>query len=272
VDVYLATHPPDSDKFQHFVGDKFPSVRLRFLVTGIFNFVAGPGSDISLTPPSKLGIGILGLFLKDVQSQLYALSCAHVLDGKVGQQVVSGTSRIGMLSQKVKISTAPLVNPTNPRPQAPNQVDCALAELNEGNWNNQLLGGGVIAGFTVAKASDSVNMFNNHRQVRGTVISDSADLGIPYRNGTAYFENLIAVAMNSNDSPIQGGDSGTLVTSEEGHAAGLVMAVSQDAVTLDNPPADLGQIAIVCDMNTIIAQLGALLNELSLPLGPLTLL
>lgn len=257
LDVWLAGRPPDG--FPQFLRGLFPGVPLRLIATSGFRFLQGfgIGSNIALKQPT--GVGMIGLFLNAGGNE-YALTCAHVLDKKPASQIVdSGIARIGKLTFRIQISDAPLVDPTAPDPQAPNQVDCALTQLDAAGANNALPNGlGNVNGIAVVAQGANVTIANAHKTVAATVISTHADLGIPYHNGIVYFDDLIAT---TGEDSIQPGDSGSLVVDNGNHAAGLVMAICSDAQTIDNPSQDLGPIVIACDMQKILNNLSPLVGS-----------
>jgi hypothetical protein len=253
LDVYLTIPPPPA--FPQFLASLFDAVPLRLAITGHFNFLQGIGSKISLEDP--VGIGVIGLFLNGAGGSQYALTCAHVLDeNPAGQTVDSGSSEIGVLSFRVPISTAPLVNPAAPDPVAPNQVDCALAQLELANRTNALPGGlGNVNGLFTVSQGANVRIVNELKSVPATVVTTSADLRVPYHLGWAYFDDLIAT---TGEDDIEPGDSGSLVISPGNLASGLVMAISGHARTYDHPPQNLGPIVVVSGIQKIIDNLTAL--------------
>ena len=250
LDIFLAIAPPPT--FRHFLSSLFEEVPFRLVVTGHFNFLQGVGANITLENPLRLGV--IGMYLNDAGGSQYALTCAHVLDKTPnGQPVDSGTARIGKLAYRIPISTADLVNPNDPQPQAPNQVDCALARLTNANQTNTLPGTlGSISGLAAPAAGASVTISNRRKTVNATVITRQADIRVPYHYGWAYFDDLIAV---TGEDQVEPGDSGSIVLSAGNAAAGVVMAISGDATTFDNPPQDLGPIVAVSDIQKILNNL-----------------
>src|SRR5262249_49164561 len=101
-------------------------------VSGPFHFLQGQaelGANLSLQ--GVPAIGRIALFLKDSQNQLYALTCAHVLEGDPAHhpplEVDSQGGRIGALTHRVDI----IFGCTNGAAVHANEVDCALAQLDD---------------------------------------------------------------------------------------------------------------------------------------------
>jgi hypothetical protein len=266
VDVFLKSAPTPPDTFSQFVRELFPGVPLRFVVTGEFRALAAAiGAEIQIHnkpagPPHP--VGTLGLFLKDQGGSNYALTCYHVLREPLAdppQAVDIAAFPVAKLSHSVRLSAGEYVNPQAPDPEPPNQVDCALAKLNSTGQSNALPGllGATVKSINPVQAGTQVTIMNN-ANAEGQTLSTQADLCISYDGslGTKYFDDLIAIT----GAAAQPGDSGSVVVSNtsslDKSAAGLVVAISSDAATLDGQ--DLGPIVVVCDMQKILNNLNLL--------------
>lgn len=265
LEIYLAKWPRPT--FPGFLRELFPDIPLRFVVTGRFRAAGsiGIGSDISLIGGSS---GKVALWLRDPLNRQYALTCAHVLNGNPTQNppVDIIGYQLGHLAYIVSLSCSPAVNPVSPLPTAPLRVDCALAMLvPSSSWRNSIPGqaGAVVAGFATAAGrpptqGQAVSIVNADKQVNGTIGSTMASaqylVSFPQQNLSCevQFEDLISITGPRN---IGGGDSGSLVISNDNLAVAMVCAVSE-----------VGPTILACDMQQVLTSLTALVG------GPLSLL
>jgi hypothetical protein len=237
VQLYLAEKPIEG--FREGLQGLLPGAPLGLLITGMFQFMAKVGDNISLDNEPELGT--IALFVKDRNGTAYALTCAHVLDGNPTHtpQVDSGSARIGELTERVDVSYGCKTgNGANA-----NLVDCALAQIDNGvSRSNALTGGSSITGFASARQPQNVTIITRSTAIRGTVNNTNSDCCIfdANKHQFAYFQNLLSI---TGSADIGGGDSGSVLLSNENEAVGMVIAASSSGMVL------------ACDMVSIITAL-----------------
>jgi hypothetical protein len=266
--LYVAGGKPGQDSITRLpaflsqvIPDHFPNIPVEVLITGRFRaaLTANLGAGVSLDSTNEGGNGAITLFLKDSgrSPNFYALTCQHVLDGEIGDDVYIDGDRIGSL--------AALIAPNAGLPSRKSLGDAALVLLDPGVFTNSLPPAGVggapgrVTGVTAAHAQNQVTLVNDNLDQKGKIESTSVDLTIDYANGPASFEDLVTVA-KVNINP---GDSGTLAVYGNS-AQAMVIAKSPQSITSDGK--NNGPVAVLLDLQRMLNILNPMIGSILTPL------
>ena len=221
--------------------------------------------------PTDLAVGTLGFFVTDQQGRLYLVSNNHVIaEENAAQQgdliVQPGTldltdTELGLLDTSAKLGNnlgiarlqawkdIEFHNPVNRPP--PNQVDCALAELDDAarglddiarvGKGGRVLGTGALpAGDPVTGAVVGSSRVYKAGRTTGWTEGDITALGVQsnvrYTRGSARFVGQVAISPTvDNDGPFSDeGDSGSAILNCDHEIVALLFAGGPQR-TLANP-------------------------------------
>ncbi|HEY2412741.1 MAG TPA: hypothetical protein VGI40_10890 [Pirellulaceae bacterium] len=200
----------------------------------------------SAAPSGKNYAGTYGMLVKDGDGLLYALSNNHVfadcnhlpigmpilspagMDGRPGERAPGEICRFSKMIE-LRSGAPALVNPC--------REDLAIAEVTDedqvSSWQGDEDDGYDTPAGTIAPSRRlAVKKFGRTTGLtHGTIESVVVSTGIPYQsdkfNALVWFQGVWAVKSNDSDPFALGGDSGSLVVTEDGeHCVGILFATA----------------------------------------------
>lgn len=201
------------------------------------------------TRPAPIGIstghphitaGTISCRVKDASGKVYALSNNHVYawenKASIGDNVLQPGAYDGGKDPRDAFGTLTAFEPIVFSRFARNTYDAAIALSSSANLGNSTPAGSYgIPSVTTSTATVDLAVKKHGRTTKlthGTVYAVNATVNVTYDSGTARFVNQIVITPGSFSD---GGDSGSLIVTEEGnHPVGLLFAGSS-SYTIANP-------------------------------------
>ena len=211
---------------------------------------AGEPSGPSIGPrPAPIGVstghpritaGTIGCRVKDSSGKVYALSNNHVYawenKATIGDNVLQPGAYDGGTDPRDAIGTLAAFERISISRYASNKIDAAIALSSVANLGNGTPDGSYgIPSVTTVPATINLAVKKHGRTTGltfGKVYALNATVNVTYDSGTARFVNQIVITPGTFSA---GGDSGSLVVTEDGnHPVGLLFAGSS-SYTIANP-------------------------------------
>jgi hypothetical protein len=210
----------------------------------------GGSSEPPIGPrPAPIGVstghphvtaGTIGCRVKDASGKVYALSNNHVYAyenrASIGDNVLQPGSYDGGKDPRDAIGTLTAFERISFSRFASNKIDAAIALCPLANLSNSTPADGYgIPSVTTATATINLAVKKHGRTTgltSGKVYAINATINVSYDSGVARFVNQIVITPGTFSA---GGDSGSLVVTEDGnHPVGLLFAGSS-SYTIANP-------------------------------------
>jgi hypothetical protein len=207
---------------------------------------AQPGCSVGFADPSGKFVmaGTFGAVVKD-SNGIYILSNNHVLADEGQLAPGSPIFQPGLLDggSPNTDQIAQLTNFVALKPNATNQVDCAIAAvLNPGDVSNAILQIGPPKGVGDAQIDMTVQKFGRTTgYTAGRVTSVDTDVTVQYETGNFTFgEQIIVVGLS--EQPFSGaGDSGSLIVERNSNLAVALLFAGSSTHTIANHLGDVLQ-------------------------------
>jgi len=184
--------------------------------------------------------GTIGCRVKDASGKVYALSNNHVYAyenrASIGDNVLQPGSYDGGTDPRDAIGTLTAFERISFSRFARNSIDAAIALCPVANLSNSTPAGSYgIPTITTTPATIDLAVMKHGRTTgltTGKVYATNATINVSYDSGVARFVNQIVITPGTFSA---GGDSGSLVVTEDGnHPVGLLFAGSS-SYTIANP-------------------------------------
>jgi hypothetical protein len=204
---------------------------------------AQPGCSVGFRDPNNQFVmaGTFGAVVKK-SGKTFILSNNHVLSDEnrlpLGSPIYQpglldggnpATDQIGVLSEFVPLSVV-----------SPNQVDCAIAEVNASDVDRSILFFGPPNGSGPATIDMIVQKFGRTTSFRvGRVTSVDTDVKVQYEIGTLTFANQIIIVGPNGQPFSDAGDSGSLIVEKPGNKAVGLLFAGSTSHTIANHIADV---------------------------------
>jgi hypothetical protein len=188
----------------------------------------------------RITAGTIGCRVKDASGRVYALSNNHVYawenKASIGDNVLQPGTYDGGQDPRDAIGTLAAFQQITFSKLASNKIDAAIALSSVANLGNATPAGSYGIP-TIATATATVDLaVKKHGRTTGLTLGKvyavNATVNVTYDSGTARFVNQIVITPGTFSA---GGDSGSLIVTEDGnHPVGLLFAGSS-SYTIANP-------------------------------------
>jgi hypothetical protein len=179
----------------------------------------------------KITAGTLGCFVVDAGSVLQILSNNHVLANenraKRGDSIIQAGAFDGGSDPADRVGS--LLHFIRLKKSAPNLVDCAIAAIADGTeYDGKIKGLGAIQGVFAGLIRNGLTVHKLGRTTgltRGRITAFELDnVVVNYDLGNLRFDNQIEIEGAGKKSFSDGGDSGSLIVTDDVEALGLLFA------------------------------------------------